>query len=125
MRQKIKWERESERLWRQLGANGNYSGFWSAICATAKLVEDPELVNYVCKGLYLETAKDFGSTPKCVEKNIRRLKEKIWSYGDRELLAEIFGKEVLGGRAPANRAFLDVLAAYLREKLEETVREES
>ncbi len=76
MRQKIKWEREAEKLWRRLGANGSYSVFWPAIYATAKLVEDPELINYVCKGLYLETAKDCGSDPKCVEKNIRRLKEK-------------------------------------------------
>ena len=118
MRQKIKWEREAEKLWWRLGANGSYSGFWPAIYATAKFVEDPELIDYVCKGLYLETAKDCGSSQKCVEKNIRRLKEKIWYYGDREFLAEIFGEKAMEGRAPANRAFLDVLAAYLREELE-------
>lgn len=124
MKQKIKWERESEKLWRRLGANGSYSGFWPAICATEKLMEDPERIDYVCKGLYLEIAEEYGSSVKCVEKNIRRLKEMIWAYGNRELLTEIFGEKVMEGRAPANRIFLDVLAAYLREKLEETAEEE-
>ena len=87
-------------------------------------MEDPERIDYVCKGLYLEIAEEYGSSVKCVEKNIRRLKEMIWVYGNRELLTEIFGEKVMEGRVPANRVFLDVLAAYLREKLEETAEEE-
>ncbi len=122
MRQRIKWEKEAERLWRKLGANGSYAGFWPAVYATARAVEEPELIAYVCKGLYIETAISCGFSPGCVEKNIRRLKEKIWMYGDKELLGEIFGDEMLTGRAPENRIFIDALAAHLREQYGEKDR---
>ena len=121
-RQKIKGEREAEKLRRRLGANGSYAGFWSAAYATARIMEEPELIAYVCKGLYIDTAKNCGSSPERVERNIRTLKERIWFDGDRELLAEIYGEKALKGRAPTNRVFLDMLAAYLREKMDETAK---
>ena len=53
---------------------------------------------------------------KCVERNIRTLKERVWRDGDRELLQEIFGEEALKEKAPENRIFIDMLAAYLRRQ---------
>ena len=116
MKQKIKWENQAEKLWRRLGGNGSYAGFWLAAYAMARTAEEPELLTYVCKGLYMETAIYGQTSVKCVERNIRTLKERVWRDGDRELLQEIFGEEALKEKAPENRIFIDMLAAYLRRQ---------
>lgn len=106
------YEREAQRLLRSLGVNGSYKGFQFAAYGIEKVIENPELVTEVCKGLYVEVASHFQVSLGSAERNIRTLRNVIWKYGDRELLQKIFGNVE---EIPGNAVFIDVLAAYLLE----------
>ena len=113
----MKWEREAreaERLLRRLGANGSYMGFWFTVYGIAMVMREPELLTYMCKGLYEAVASHFNVSLQSAERNIRTIKKRIWKYGDEELLREIFGRSTK--KSPKNAVFLDGLAAYLNER---------
>lgn len=105
------YEKEAQEVLRQLGANGSYMGFYDITFGTAKNIKNPELVTYICKGLYVEIAEHFHANVKTVERNIRTVVNLIWEYGDRELLNEIFGKELVV--RPKNAEFMDALSHYI------------
>ncbi len=110
-------KQETGRLLRRLGVNSSYKGFWYTVFAVALALVNPMELTFVCKGLYLDIAVRFHTNPNCVERNIRTIKQIIWSYGDRQLLDDIFGS------APAskplhNAAFIDLLSQYVKKQLE-------
>lgn len=105
------YEKEIEKTLRQLGANGSYIGFGYMIYGICKTIENPELIIYICKGLYTEIATHYHVTIGNVERNIRTVINNIWEYGDRDLLNQIFGKEL--NAKPRNNIFIDVLSHYI------------
>ncbi len=106
-------EKEAQKLLRRLGANGSYKGFWFTGYGIIKVMEESELLTHVCKGLYVEVAAHFHVNISCAERNIRTIKHLIWNNGDRELLNEIFGRELT--EEPGNAAFIDALSAHVQE----------
>ncbi len=110
----MRWEKEAERLLRRLGANGSYKGFWFTVYGIARTVQEPELLTYMCKGLYVTVAHHFNVSLQSAERNIRTLKLRLWRSGNRRLMKEIFGK-IEKEQCPKNAVFIDGLAAYLRE----------
>ncbi|MFQ9515243.1 MAG: sporulation initiation factor Spo0A C-terminal domain-containing protein [Eubacterium sp.] len=112
------YEKETQKLLRQLGANGSYVGFRYTIYGIVKTIQNPELIVYVCKGLYVEIAIHFNVSIGSVERDIRTIINTIWKYGDRELLNDIFGKELTS--KPKNATFIDALSHYIAETCEDT-----
>ena len=107
--------KETERLLRGLGVNSYYKGFWQTAYAVQLAIENPESMTYICKGLYIDVAVHFHTSVCCIERNIRTVKQVIWSYGDRELIQEVFGDKAKGN-IPNNSRFIDFLARYIEKK---------
>lgn len=61
------YEKKTQKVLRQLGANGSYLGFYYIAFGIAKSIENPELLTYICKGLYAEIAEHFHVNTKNVE----------------------------------------------------------
>jgi len=103
------------RLLRRMGINGGYLGFYYTASAVAKIVENKGKI-YQCKWIYNEVAKEYQTTPFCVERNIRTLIDVIWNEGNRELLQKImyYPKDA----KPKNVQFIDGLAAHIIEEEE-------
>ncbi|MBE5940326.1 MAG: hypothetical protein E7266_08005 [Lachnospiraceae bacterium] len=105
------YEKETERILRQLGVNGSYIGYWHTLYGVTKTIENPKLTINVCKGLYLEVATKYGTSINSVERNIRTVLDVIWNNGDRALLSTIVGYALLS--KPNNTSFIDGLAFYV------------
>ena len=105
------YEKETQRLLRELGVNSSYTGFRYTSHAVALTLSRPELITYISKGLYTEIAIQFHTTAGCVERDIRTVVNTIWLRGDRELLNHIFGTELQ--KKPRNTSFIDALSQYV------------
>lgn len=105
------YARMTQKVLRQLGVNGSYAGFHYTVYGIVENIKNPELIVYICKGLYAEIATQFHVNVGNVERNIRTVVSTIWEYGDREFLNEIFGKEL--NNKPKNTVFIDVLSEYI------------
>ena len=107
----MKYEREISNLLRRLGVNNSYVGFRYTIYGVSRTAQDPTLLAYISKGLYVDIAARFQTSIGCVERNIRTLINTIWLHGDKKLLNEIFNFEL--SQKPRNGAFIDALANYI------------
>lgn len=101
----------AQRLLRQLGVNGSYAGFKYTACGITKTINNPELITYICKGLYAEIAIQYHVNISNVERNIRTIVDIIWKSGNRKLLNEVCGKELT--EKPKNAYFFDAISQYI------------
>ncbi len=101
-----------QSLLRRLGASGHYYGFRYAVRAVEMLLDHPDRIHYIVKGVYLEIAGEYHTTPGCVERNIRTVVRRVWEYPDHALLDEIAGYQLY--RQPTNTEFLDMIAQHLK-----------
>lgn len=110
-------ENASHKLLRRLGANGSYLGFYYTASAIETVMQNHDHI-YQYKWLYNEVAKQYHTTPYCVERDIRTVVDLIWNHGNRELLATLipYPKDV----KPKNGLFIDGLVNYLLEQEEES-----
>ena len=108
----MSYKKEIQTLLRKLNVNRTYKGFNYIIYGTQIVIEDPTLLTYICKGLYVEIAMHFNTTITCAERNIRTVKEIIWNRTDKELLYEIFNTFY----CPTNAEFIDSLAMYIKNE---------
>lgn len=104
----------AERLLRSIGATGRLTGFTYTVFMIEQIVSGQGSVRLITKILYPETAKHFGVSPHAVERALRTLINSCWVYGDREMLSNVAGRTLT--RAPSNSDFLDMLAAYIKNK---------
>ncbi len=102
-----------ETTLRSLGLNNSYKGFHYLILAIHLVLEDADILTYICKGLYVEIAIRYGTTVAGVERNIRTAKEIVWANGDTNLLKRIFGDRY-ALKIPDNAHFIDALTYYIR-----------
>ena len=109
------WNTTRQTL-RLLGINHSYKGYAYLIMAVSLVINTPDILTNICKGLYFEIADQFGTSASCVERNIRTLKYHLWEYGDIILLRKIFG-DLYRCKAPTNAAFIDALSYYVMETL--------
>ena len=101
---------------RLLGINHSYKGYAYLILAVHLVIENPSILTYICKGLYIDIASQFDTTVFCVERNIRTIKNHLWKCGDKAVLHKIFG-DLYCCKAPTNTAFIDALSCYVMEML--------
>ena len=90
-----------------------YMGYEYLVYGLLLLVEDPMLLTYIVKGLYVQIADKYGTKVACVEKNIRCLKRNIWRYNSEH--------PVFKGctRCPKNADFMDILLYEIEARLRE------
>lgn len=98
---------------RLLGLNNSYKEYNFLIYAVKLTIENPEILTYICKGLYFEIAIHYNTTITCAERNIRTAKEVIWMNGNKKLLQYIFGNSYEYS-IPSNAVFIDLLAYYVK-----------
>lgn len=110
----MNYERETSALLRRLGANNSYVGFRYTVYGIIRAIQEPILLVYISKGLYVEIATRYGTSIGCVERNIRTILDVIWLNGDRKLLEEIFGCEL--EKKPRNGDFIDAMGKYIAER---------
>ena len=98
----------------RLGICRTFHGFSYIAYAMTLIRKDKDYLCYVTKSLYIDIAKEFATTPTCVEKNIRTIVNKIWekSEANQKYIIEIFG-EVYLVQKPANAEFLELLYDYV------------
>lgn len=101
----------TENLLRQLGVNASYIGFQYTVYGITKNIKNPELITYICKGLYAEIATQYHVNISNVERNIRTIINTIWASGNKTLLDEICGTELI--KKPKNAFFIDAISQYI------------
>ena len=106
----------TKQILRLLGINDSYKGYAYLILAVVLVIETPEILTNICKGLYNEIACQFDTTIFCVERNIRTIKNHLWECGDEVLLTDIFG-DLYCCKIPTNASFIDALSYYVKGML--------
>lgn len=113
----MKYESQTINLLRRLGVNNSYVGFRYTIHSVNRVINNPELLVFISKGLYLDIGSQYHTSVSCVERNIRTIINTIWLHGDRELLNQVFGYTL--EKKPKNGAFIDALSQYVRQNCQE------
>lgn len=101
---------ECSDLLHRLGASFRYRGMKYTVLATALVVEDPERLTYLTKGVYMELAQRTGENAANIERNIRSIVTVIWKNPNHILLDDLAGRHLV--RKPTNGEFLAILANY-------------
>jgi len=97
-------------LLHRLGITATYKGFFHISYAVLLSIENMERLLLVTKWLYPEVAKQYHTTPSCVERNIRTVTAVAWSYNP-ELLQELARCQLT--RKPTASQFISILASSL------------
>lgn len=107
----VKEPKDIGKLLIHLGINKTYVGYHYIVYGVSRAYENPNLVAYILKGLYVEIASHYHTSTECVERNIRTAIHTIWFYGDRHLLDTVFGSELK--ERPRNGEFIRALLCYV------------
>lgn len=108
----------TERTLRLLGLNRSYKGFAFLEYGVKLVIEDPDILTYICKGFYVEVASHFNTSVNCAERNIRTIKELAWQNSNEASLKDIFGS-LYGCDVPTNASFIDTLSCYVKTKMQD------
>lgn len=101
-----------------IGIPPNLSGYAYISYAIELLILDAEYRHSITKGLYVDIAKQFHTTPARVERSIRHAIEVAWLHGDIELLDSIFKNCVRADKGrPTNSVFLARLFYHMKDNL--------
>lgn len=117
----MKYDLITKNVLHQLGIGKSYSGYNYVLYAIDLIMHNENILNSVTKALYIDVAKEYHTSKTCVERNIRKVIEVMWSHAEenRALIQKIFGDQYLLHK-PSNKEFLELLYEYI--KLQETLR---
>lgn len=97
----------------QLGISKTYKGYHYIISSIQFIHENETTFLPITKNLYIDIAKQYHTSDKCIEKNIRKITEIIWKEKKNpSLICDIFGKDNLTKRL-SNTEFLILLYEYI------------
>ena len=88
-----------------------YQGYDYTIHAVKITLKDRDCLRFVTKQLYPEIAREYNTSWKCVERDIRTVVEIVWKNGGKEFFYEFTG-EYIESR-PRNAKFLELMAEYI------------
>ncbi len=98
-----------------IGVPPNIYGFAYITYAVELLLLDSEYQHYVTKGLYVDIAQRYKTTPSRVERAIRHAISVVWLHGDADLIHRIFRNCVRPDKGvPSNSVFLARLYYYAK-----------
>lgn len=97
-----------------LGMPPHLYGYSYVIYSVELVLSNPDYLHSITKGLYIDVAKHFNSTPSRVERAIRHAISITWKYGNQEYIADVFKHCIRPGRGiPTNSLFLARLFYYI------------
>ncbi len=104
-------------LFCKLGICKYYIGIDYITYAMELIDTDKQYLYYVTKSLYIDIAKEFNTTPTCIEKNIRTLINRIWKYAYKcsNIIVEVFGDKFLYVK-PSNKEFLQRIYYHVKRQ---------
>lgn len=86
--------------------------------AIKKVVEVPDIMNSVTKGIYPYVAKIYKTTPSKVERAIRHSIEVGWNRGRHDAISSVFGtRAYINEEKPTNSEFIALVAEYILFRL--------
>lgn len=86
--------------------------------AIKKVVEVPDIMNSVTKGIYPYVAKIYKTTPSKVERAIRHAIEVGWNRGRHDAISSVFGtRAYINEEKPTNSEFIALVAEYILFRL--------
>ena len=92
------------------GVMPHLDGFRYLQSALERTLRDPGLLRGVTKSLYRDMAKEFGTTPACVERSMRAAIERAWKRMDIPARTRLFGPQAAAWtKAPSNVPFLTAM----------------
>ena len=94
----------------QMGAAPTYRGFAQAAYAVLISLEEPECLSLATKTLYPDVARQYNTSWKAVERNIRTLIAHIWGANP-DFLAELAQYPLV--RKPTPTQFISILVAHI------------
>lgn len=98
-----------------IGIPPNIYGYAYITYAVELLLKDSEYQHYVTKGLYVDIAKKYRTTPSRVERAIRHAISVAWLHGNADLIHHIFRNCVRPDKGvPSNSVFLARLYYYIK-----------
>lgn len=101
----------------RIGIPPNIRGYAFVIYSLELILENPNYMYSVTKGLYIDVAQHFHTRPTCVERAIRFAINSAWQYGNSEYINSIFANYVRVGReVPSNSVFLARLYYYITNR---------
>lgn len=107
----------SEAL-RDIGMPAHIKGYPYTRRAILMVMEDPSLAHALTKALYPALARQFATTPTCVERSIRSAIDQMWLRGDVETQRAFFGAALdMDNGKPTNGRFIAAVAEKLRLQL--------
>ena len=104
-------ERIGQQL-RRMNIPGKLKGHRYLVDAIKQVTDDPQRLDYITKGLYLDIAKQYGTTGGKVERAMRHAIKRCWEKGGRGALEEMIGFQLQ--RRPTNSEFIDLVANHFR-----------
>lgn len=103
-----------KELLQDLGIPRTYLGFKHLSYSVLVAMENEDRLLSVTKSLYPVVAAKFQTNATCVERNLRTVIKVCWERGNRPLLNEIAGYEIL--QKPSTGEFISMLAVYLERR---------
>lgn len=98
-----------------IGIPPNIYGYAYITYAVELLLKDSEYQHYVTKGLYVDIARKYRTTPSRVERAIRHAISVAWLHGNADLIHHIFRNCVRPDKGvPSNSVFLARLYYYIK-----------
>ena len=100
----------------QFGIPPHLHGYSYLLYALQLAIEKPDSLHYITKGLYIDTAKHFNTTPAKVERAMRTAIGTAWLNGDYEFNHSLFRNSVKPEKGiPSNSIFLSRIYYYLQD----------
>ena len=100
-----------EKLLLSLHAQPSRVGFLQLVTAIEYVLQHPETTS-ITQEIYPAVAKAYGTSPACIDHNLRRVIRDVWRYADRRRLAALFPNPDLF--RPSNKAFIFAIASHIR-----------
>ena len=79
-----------QQILNHLGITSNYIGFRQTVLAVELVRQEPDLIFLVTKGLYPAVAKEYQTSWKAVERNIRSVITMAWNRNP-QLIQDLAG----------------------------------
>ena len=107
-------ERRVTSIIHEIGMPAHIKGYQYVREAIILTVKDVSMISAVTKTLYPKVAKQYDTTPSCVERAIRHAIEVAWNRGNLDTLQHFFGYTVSNSRGkPTNSEFIAMIADHL------------
>ena len=96
------------------GVLPHLDGFRYLSSALERIRRNPTLLRGVTKSLYRDVAKEYGTTPACVERSMRAAIDRAWACSDAETRLRLFGRQAAAQeKSPSNVPFLAAMLVLL------------